>query len=1661
MAARKKIKERYETIDVLGKGGMGLVYKAYDTVVQREVAIKTLRDSPSKLALDLFRKECGVLASMSHPNIVEIFDIGEFNEDGATKPYFVMPLLPGVTLDQLIKTSSQRLTVERSVEIIVQTCRGLHAAHERGLVHRDLKPSNIFVMPDDTVKIIDFGVAHMADTTATMTVAGGTLPYMAPEQIEMKPASPLSDIFSLGVVFYETLTRRRPFDFPTEQETAQAIMHHIPPAASELNPAVSQLVSRVIHKAMAKQPWNRFSTAKEFAETLLKAHRNEPIEIFDAARLQPRIQKATKAYEQGNFQFASELLNELEAEGHVETGMTLLRRQLDQAVRQKSIAQLLESARTCMQEEEYLLALQKIQEILQLDPTNSVAVTLRATIETRRSEAKVEEWTKLARQHLENNAFSHARDALKSLLQLRPKDTTALQLLAEVDRREDQYVRARKEKEELYKQAMEAWQNGEMSSALTKLDRLVDLDRRVPDTSAPERGISYQNFYNQVRSEHDVLKSSYQEARKHLVDGNFPAALSICQQYLSKYPGHALFQALKFDVEERQRQDLSSQVAAIDRAVEAEPDLERRVGILKGALEAHPGEPHFERALRLVRDKRDLVNSIVNKARSYEERAQFNEALGQWETLQTIHKQYPGLDFEIERVIKRREQQSRSEAKARWVEQIDRQIEAGAFERALELLKNASAEYPDDAELASLGELARQNQARAAEAQQLFQQGQDLSAQRQYREAIEVLGRAYALDESNQVVRTFLLETMLDQARAVIDSDWRAAEALSQQALDLDPSHALARGVRGMALDHKREEEVGQAVAEARRMQAAGNLQGALEQIEQTLGVYPRDSRLVQLHATLSKALPDYQTRSQRSKAAAASQQETVAIPAATAQQPAAPQVAPPATEITTPEGWEAFEQRLREQPPAPEPMPEVPTGFQAQLSATPVSPPPAPPGAPPESPVAAGGGELGATVLFQSPATETAPPAITPPPPPPLAKPPAAPPTPAAKREPVGPKPPINRKLIWAAAAAVIVLVIAWFVARSFRPVVVVIRTHPQGATIRVNGEVKGSSEVQLKLKAGVYQVDAQKDGYQPATQALVVKRGSPATLDLTLQLPPPVVPPVPVAQVLRVTSDLQTGKVKFDEEAATELQDSLFTNENLGLGKHTLEISAGSVKTDIEFEAAEGRMPVLTQPPTAKEVKAVVFTSFQNQAHIQATYTAKVTVDSQDYGEAGPNGIDIPNLSPGTHEVVLTEGNTPHKLTLTNGPAPTIDVRLDSDRNVGAVTVFTPGLEDVQVDVDGKPYKLRHKTKNGRFSIPNLTVKQHTIRVHKDGFQEEPAKTVDIKKGEEAKLEFQLRPSPTVAVLAINGAAPGAQVKLDQRSVGSIGADGNLSVSDISPGNHTIEIAGYKPIARSFKAGETVPIAQSDLVPQVTKLTVKLVVTPPNATVTYKGPDGRTHEAHPPTLELEEGQYTFTAAAPSHSPASLTVPIGPGKPNLVTLSLLASNVPVKTGIVTMEQWAAQSGWKLDNGWYVHRGGGLVLYPVQPSAGTFVFAAHRPGGILTHRIEWAVGCLDNTSDYIRFGIDKKSIHRAVVTGGKKQKEEQVPLPAQQKEMEFTLRIEISASGVTTYLEGDSGWEKIDSWAASGLNPAKGKFGFYLPGSDEVYISNFSFTPKQ
>jgi serine/threonine protein kinase len=842
---------RYEIKDPpIGQGGMGVVYKAYDTVTRRYVALKTIWGGVNATALALFEKEWSVLARLSHPNIVDILETGQFEEGGQKKPFFVMPLLPGVTLDYLIKKASQRLTVERTVEIMSQACRGLQAAHDQGIIHRDLKPSNIFVLDDDSVKLIDFGVVHLTDMS-TMTGMKGTLNYLAPELLDRKLPSILSDVFALGVVCYESLTRRKPFDRSTEDETVEAIRTYIPPPVSDLNSAANEPLSRTVHKSMAKQPWHRFSSAREFGEVLRKALRNEPIEYFDSAKIQPRIERVKHAQSDGDYQFAKEILSELEAEGHIDLQISLLRMQLDQAIKQKTIHQLIESARTRVQEEEYPLALQKVQEVLEIDGQNADAHHLKAQIERQRNEKQINNWYRLVQQHIDNQLFSQARLGLEEILRINPAEAKAHSLLDEVDRQEKEANKIREEKELLYQSALKSYQCGEVSTALDKLERLLALSRQSTRTPNPEKESQYQSLYNQIRSEREAFRNGYAEARRCVEDKNFAKALSLCIEFLRKNPADPMFQALKLEVEERERQERSAALADVDRRVEMEADLDRKINILKEAVDGYPNEPHFKEALKLARGRRDLVDSIVNRAKQYEENGQFNEALGQWDILRNIYPQYPGLDAEVQRLRVKREAQLREESKSRWVRQIDQHLEAGEYEKAQTAVRDAVVEFPGDRELASLEKLASQGSEKRKEAQRHFAEGQKLLAAGSAGEAIDRLRQAVDLDGRDRTIRGALLGALLERARARLNHDWRESQALVQEALKLDGSNPVGRSLFAQVQDRERQALVDACVLEAREQQAAGDLQSALNTVRQGLARHPRESRLAQLENTL------------------------------------------------------------------------------------------------------------------------------------------------------------------------------------------------------------------------------------------------------------------------------------------------------------------------------------------------------------------------------------------------------------------------------------------------------------------------------------------------------------------------------------------------------------------------------------------------------------------------------------------------------------------------------------------------------------------------------------------------------------------------------------------------------------------------------------------
>jgi serine/threonine-protein kinase len=1477
------LKGRYQIKEVLGKGGMGIVYKAFDSVLRRDVAIKTLLDISDPGSLQLFHREYEVLAHINHPNIVEIIDIGEFEFEGGLKPFFIMPMLPGVSLAQLINSASHRLTVERTVDIISQTCRGLHAAHEKGLVHRDMKPSNIIVLEDDSVKIIDFGMAHTADSHSR-TGLKGTLLYMAPEQAEMKAASPQSDIFALGVVAFETLTRRRPFEGATERDIVQAILHHIPPPASDLNPMVSPTVARVIHKAMAKQPYHRFATARDFGDTLQRAMRNEPIEIFDPVKIRPRLERARKAFEQADHQFAAEILAELEAEGHIDHDMTMLRVKVDQALRQKRIQQLLESAKTRMEVQEYPLALQKVQEALELDASHAGALSLKNEIEEKRSAGKIEDWLNLARQHLSNHAYAHAREALKNALQVKPKDSRVGQLLSEVDWQEQEYQRVHSEKHQLYQGAVDAWGRGEVSAALSKLQQVMALDEQAPDSSAPERAADYRSLYNQVRSEHDAMNSAYAEARKLLADGKFAAALSVCDQYLSKYPGHALFQAAKFDIEEKQRQELSARIAEIDRRVEAEPNLDKRVDILKEALDLHPQEPHFERAMRLTREKRDLVNSIVAKARLHEERSQFTDALAQWEILRTIYSQYPGLSFEIDRLGKRREQQTRVEAKARWVKQIDQQMAAGDYDRATSSLHQAGVEFPGDAELTELEKLIEQGKSRVGEALRSLAEGQEKLAAGQFEEGLEVLRRAHRQDERSSVVQQALIEALVDRARNLLDTDWRAAEPLIQEALDLDPGHGLAKSLRTLAQDRKKEEFIQLCVTQARRAQAQGDISGALTQVKEGLTTHPTDPRLSQLYSTLSKDFEDTRHREARHRDLEKlhrlnSEAQRIAEPALLKT------MAGEIKSLSAPYRGDAeFEAAVSSA------HRRVTTRIEALESMQPVT--------------AAAPGDAALTVGTVAGGVSSAPPAPVPPAP---AKPPVAPTKPAEVVPPAaGPvrvpdlTSPASQARAWPA------------VSQAPRPPVtppappVVPPSQPAAQRLEPPPQ-EPSPEESVQPPAGrkmLWVVIGAVVVVAAALAALLVPRflkQPPAQPAVAVTTPAPAPAPAPELPDLRVYTDLEKATVTLDGTAVGQLEGGQFSLDKLSEGQHALEIGDGTSQVKIAVTSAQDSMPQIQGALETQNLKAIVVTSGPQNGQVLSSFgPIAASLDGKEIGSLSPVPLPLPGLATGTHDLDLGTGKDEKKISFQLSATPSLMVFLSADRDVGNLLVVA-GQDGATVLLNGKAYP--RLTRHGQLVIANLAPKQYTVSVVKDGFQPAPAQNVNIVKGQASKLIFALQPAPTAASLVIAGAMPLTDVLLDGVSLGAVQQDGSFTASNIKPGPHTIGLRRdqFKPkdLQKQFVAGGSVHLSAADVAMASAApaapalLPPKLVVqTVAGAQVTIDGqPSGQTDaKGRLEITPVAAGDHTVEVVLKPYNNFKQTISFSAGHVVSITPKLLAS---------------------------------------------------------------------------------------------------------------------------------------------------------------------------
>ncbi len=271
---------RYQLLEKIGMGGMAIVYKALDDLLSRYVAIKILREEykENEEFIRRFKVESQAAASLSHQNIVQIYDVGE--EDGIH--YIVMELLEGETLKSYMNSKGERLSFKEAINFSMQICRALEHAHSKHVVHRDIKPHNIVLTSNGKIKVADFGIARAANNNTTVdsvTHAVGSAHYLSPEQARGGYTDHKSDIYSLGVVMYEMFTGKLPFD---AEESISIVMQHIheeAPLPSEVAPDIPEGIEAIIMRAMSKEQRLRYENATQILEDLVKVYQNPSVSI--------------------------------------------------------------------------------------------------------------------------------------------------------------------------------------------------------------------------------------------------------------------------------------------------------------------------------------------------------------------------------------------------------------------------------------------------------------------------------------------------------------------------------------------------------------------------------------------------------------------------------------------------------------------------------------------------------------------------------------------------------------------------------------------------------------------------------------------------------------------------------------------------------------------------------------------------------------------------------------------------------------------------------------------------------------------------------------------------------------------------------------------------------------------------------------------------------------------------------------------------------------------------------------------------------------------------------------------------------------------------------------------------------------------------------------
>jgi serine/threonine protein kinase len=724
MAPRLDRIGKYEVLDVIGRGGMGVVYKATDPHIGRFVAIKMITGGD----LERFYVEAKSTGNLQCPNIVTVYDLGD--QDG--NPYLVMEYLEGVSLESII-ASGRAMSLLEKLNVLIDVCNGLSYAHQRNVIHRDIKPGNIMVLNDGTTKIVDFGIARVGDRRMTQTnQVIGSLHYMSPEQIQDRPLDAGSDIFSAGVVLYQLLTGTLPFESAETAATMMKIVHEPPAPLSVYIRDYPPELEQVISRAMAKNRDERYASARDlvFDLTRIVEQQREQVVSSFFKRAQAAIQRAEwiKAREQ-----LQQLLGIDRQNAQARRLLGEVQDKIRKQQRSEQARQLRSQANESFVELRYDEALRFLDQALTLDELNGDLSEFRQTVHAAKERAARFQMS-LRRAEAAHSVgdLDEAQQAVAEALALNPNETHAKAL---------QHV--------IVKQLEEQARQVQMRKLLDEAHKLLAARK--------------------ITQVFEVLKSAEALDPSALeLQSLFKLAHAVREQETRKADLEKFTHLIEESIS---REDYTAAAALAEAGLQKYP---REQGLLKLKTFANTQRKRLEEKA-FVREQFASVSALLDTGKTLEALSTVEEALqrvageAQLESLRGI--------------IKERLTQEESENHLRQtLDAARKSVAGGDFEEAVRRLESAGREFPEAHEVDELLRTAKTQLARERAVEQALASAQKLLSEQLSLQAIELLEKAAQQNPDNRVMNCLAdARRQLEQFRRGLEHAVTEGERILQE----------------------------------------------------------------------------------------------------------------------------------------------------------------------------------------------------------------------------------------------------------------------------------------------------------------------------------------------------------------------------------------------------------------------------------------------------------------------------------------------------------------------------------------------------------------------------------------------------------------------------------------------------------------------------------------------------------------------------------------------------------------------------------------------------------------------------------------------------------------------------------------------------------------